>query len=59
MATRPGKHVAAVIRLGRGLRRGSSATCSKARTFGPDLNARGFTGYGVYIAGPLAGVVVA
>jgi aquaporin Z len=30
-----------------------------ARTFGPDLASRTFTGYWVYIAGPIAGAVLA
>ena len=30
-----------------------------ARTFGPDLAGTTFTGYWVYVAGPLAGAVVA
>jgi len=30
-----------------------------ARTFGPDLVGHSFTGYWVYIAGPLAGAVLA
>jgi aquaporin Z len=30
-----------------------------ARTFGPDLASTTFTGYWVYIAGPLAGAVIA
>ena len=30
-----------------------------ARTFGPDLVSRTFSGYWVYVAGPLAGAVLA
>ena len=30
-----------------------------ARTFGPDLASTTFTGYWIYVAGPLAGAVVA
>ena len=30
-----------------------------ARTFGPDLVGRDFTAYWVYVAGPIAGAVVA
>ena len=30
-----------------------------ARTFGPDLASLTFTGYWVYVAGPIAGAVVA
>ena len=30
-----------------------------ARTFGPDLVSRTFTGYWVYIAGPIAGAALA
>ena len=37
----------------------SGASMNPARTFGPDLVGRTFTGYWVYIAGPLAGAVVA
>src|SRR6476661_8843434 len=37
----------------------SGASMNPARTFGPDLVATTFTGYWVYIAGPLAGAVIA
>jgi aquaporin Z len=37
----------------------SGASMNPARTFGPDLVAADFTSYWVYIAGPLAGAVVA
>jgi aquaporin Z len=37
----------------------SGASMNPARTFGPDLASGTFTGYWVYIAGPLAGAVVA
>ena len=37
----------------------SGASMNPARTFGPDLVAADFTAYWVYIAGPLAGAVVA
>jgi aquaporin Z len=37
----------------------SGASMNPARTFGPDLASTTFTGYWVYIAGPLAGAVVA
>ncbi len=37
----------------------SGASMNPARTFGPDLVSGTFTGYWVYIAGPLAGAVVA
>jgi len=37
----------------------SGASMNPARTFGPDLVSTTFTGYWVYIAGPLAGTVVA
>jgi aquaporin Z len=37
----------------------SGASMNPARTFGPDLVATTFTGYWVYIAGPLAGSVLA
>src|SRR3984885_7036857 len=37
----------------------SGASMNPARTFGPDLVSRTFTGYWVYIAGPIAGAAVA
>jgi aquaporin Z len=37
----------------------SGASMNPARTFGPDLASLTFTGYWVYVAGPLAGAVVA
>src|SRR6476620_5828686 len=37
----------------------SGASMNPARTFGPDLVSTTFTGYWVYIAGPLAGAVIA
>jgi aquaporin Z len=37
----------------------SGASMNPARTFGPDLASTTFTGYWVYIAGPLAGALVA
>src|ERR1035441_78069 len=37
----------------------SGASMNPARTFGPDLVSRTFTGYWVYIAGPIAGAVLA
>jgi aquaporin Z len=37
----------------------SGASMNPARTFGPDLVSTTFTGYWVYIAGPLAGAAVA
>jgi aquaporin Z len=37
----------------------SGASMNPARTFGPDLVSTTFTGYWVYIAGPIAGAVVA
>jgi aquaporin Z len=37
----------------------SGASMNPARTFGPDLVSRTFTGYWVYVAGPIAGAVVA
>jgi aquaporin Z len=37
----------------------SGASMNPARTFGPDLVAADFTGYWVYVAGPLAGAVLA
>ncbi len=37
----------------------SGASMNPARTFGPDLVSRTFTGYWVYVAGPLAGAVLA
>ena len=37
----------------------SGASMNPARTFGPDLIAGDFTSYWVYIAGPLAGAVLA
>lgn len=37
----------------------SGASMNPARTFGPDLVGRDFTAYWVYIAGPLAGAVLA
>ncbi len=37
----------------------SGASMNPARTFGPDLVGRSFDGYWVYIAGPLAGALVA
>jgi aquaporin Z len=37
----------------------SGASMNPARTFGPDLVATNFTSYWVYIAGPLAGAVLA
>jgi aquaporin Z len=37
----------------------SGASMNPARTFGPDLVSRTFTGYWVYVAGPLAGAILA
>jgi aquaporin Z len=37
----------------------SGASMNPARTFGPDLVSTTFTGYWVYVAGPLAGAVLA
>src|ERR1700739_758481 len=37
----------------------SGASMNPARTFGPDLVGRTFTAYWVYIAGPIAGAVIA
>src|SRR6202050_5495196 len=37
----------------------SGASMNPARTFGPDLVSRTFTDYWVYVAGPLAGAVIA
>jgi aquaporin Z len=37
----------------------SGASMNPARTFGPDLVGKTWTGYWVYIAGPLAGAVIA
>lgn len=37
----------------------SGASMNPARTFGPDLVSLDFTGYWVYVAGPLAGAVLA
>ena len=37
----------------------SGASMNPARTFGPDLASRTFTGYWVYIAGPVAGAALA
>jgi len=37
----------------------SGASMNPARTFGPDLASTTFTSYWVYIAGPLAGAVLA
>ncbi len=37
----------------------SGASMNPARTFGPDLASLTFTGYWVYVAGPIAGAVVA
>jgi aquaporin Z len=37
----------------------SGASMNPARTFGPDLVARDFTSYWVYVAGPLAGAAIA
>ena len=37
----------------------SGASMNPARTFGPDLVGRSFTDYWVYVAGPLAGAVLA
>jgi aquaporin Z len=37
----------------------SGASMNPARTFGPDLASTTFTGYWVYLAGPLAGAVLA
>jgi aquaporin Z len=37
----------------------SGASMNPARTFGPDLASTTFTGYWVYVAGPLAGAVIA
>ncbi len=37
----------------------SGASMNPARTFGPDLVAADFTAYWVYVAGPIAGAVIA
>jgi aquaporin Z len=37
----------------------SGASMNPARTFGPDLASTTFTGYWIYIAGPVAGAVIA
>jgi len=37
----------------------SGASMNPARTFGPDLASTTFTSYWVYIAGPIAGAVIA
>jgi aquaporin Z len=37
----------------------SGASMNPARTFGPDLASHTFTGYWIYVAGPLAGAVIA
>jgi aquaporin Z len=37
----------------------SGASMNPARTFGPDLASTTFTGYWIYVAGPLAGAVIA
>jgi aquaporin Z len=37
----------------------SGASMNPARTFGPDLASTTFTGYWVYVAGPVAGAVLA
>jgi aquaporin Z len=37
----------------------SGASMNPARTFGPDLIGRDFTGYWVYVAGPLTGAAIA
>jgi aquaporin Z len=37
----------------------SGASRNPARTFGPDLVGRGFSHYGVYVAGPLLGALLA
>jgi aquaporin Z len=37
----------------------SGASMNPARTFGPDLVSHTFTGYWVYVAGPIAGAVLA
>jgi aquaporin Z len=37
----------------------SGASMNPARTFGPDLVGGSFTGYWVYVAGPLAGAAIA
>jgi aquaporin Z len=37
----------------------SGASMNPARTFGPDLVSSTFTGYWVYVAGPLAGAILA
>ena len=37
----------------------SGASMNPARTFGPDLVGKTFTGYWVYVAGPIAGAVLA
>jgi aquaporin Z len=37
----------------------SGASMNPARTFGPDLASTTFTGYWVYVAGPIAGAILA
>jgi aquaporin Z len=37
----------------------SGASMNPARTFGPDVVGRSFTGYWVYVGGPIAGAVLA
>jgi aquaporin Z len=51
-----GAYIALAGRLGSPI---SGAPMNPARTFGPDLASTTFTSYWVYIAGPIAGAVIA